>query len=227
MLDAPVQGQPPQVTTARLALDFNLAPLVEMDPSWVEVLGVGAAYSTLSSCRQSKPWLAQHLLDTMQVSDVFWTDFSRPRARLALLDGATLQRVLLYVGVCLRHDELRGELDGAVISRIRASIGEDAFEFAIGGAPLIAAGAHFERSVTLTEPRLHFMVTGAAYAIDPRAARVPAYLQRLSLRLPKSVADGFSRALATSGPCDSDAALPPLVRRIVTEIAEPWLPFFD
>lgn len=210
----------------RAILDFNFAPIASLDPSWLKSLPHGALIAQLAPIAASRSWLSAHLLQSSALSDQVWNDFSAARTRLALMDRDDLQRLLLLVGVALRHKEIRMEIDGSRIQRLRASIGKAAHEFALRSAPLFAPSTSFSCDDALDEPRDRFVLVGACYALDVHAARDPAYLTRLAWRLPEPVFDKLGQFVDQHATENAEQALPPLVRRLMKETAPQWLPMF-
>ncbi len=211
----------------RETLDFNLAPIGYLDPSWYEAFDHGPLMRALSFRPASRSWLSRRLLEDANLNAMHWTDFRRPRTRIALLDRESLQRVLLHIGLVLAHDTLRTELDGAAVKRLRRSVGAGALDFAIRSGPLLAPPLDVNLIDGPEEPRLRFMFVGARHALDPQAATAPAYRARLAWKLPAVLAEPLA---APSWPQAGDpkgGSVPRLVGRLIKELAPEWLPLFD
>ena len=208
------------------ALDFALAPARYVDPSWLADAPHGEAYRRLAGAGACGRRLSRWLIDSFRLAEVDLALFEAPRARLALLDRASFERVTLHVGAALRGDELRGVLSGAERTRIREAIGPEAFAFATAGSLLLGQPPAFgfephERSLPT-----RLIAIGAAFSLSPVAWADPAYVGRVRLKLPKPLARELLGDWTARADLPPDPALPPLTRRVLRECAPQWQPLF-
>lgn len=212
---------------AERTLSFNLMPCLEMDETWLAFFSHGQVCSAIGDNPDAESQIAQYLLDTFNLTNQYWCEFSAPRMRVALLDRYTLQKVCLYVGLVLRGAELRAEVSRAALERLRRDIGGEAMDFLFKTAPLIGAPRALAVNMGADDTRLDLMALGASYSIHYAAADDNAYTKRFLMRLPQKSADAFQRYLESVDPDEKSDALPPVTRRVIKEAAPQWLALFN
>ena len=225
MNDLVTLSQDPFLTERTLS--FNLMPLYELDESWLESVPHAQTCLFANETIDAEQWLSQYLLDTFDLTSKYWWDFSAPRARLALLDRHTLQDVCIHIGLVLRGDELRAEVNGATIKKLREGIGKRAMDFAFKTAPLIGTPPKFVLRHRADDALLDLMLLGAAYAIHVKAAADSAYATRFLLRLPYRLSTHLEQYIKDPESHESSDTLPPITRRVMKEVAPQWLPLFS
>lgn len=211
---------------AERTLSFNLMPLYELDQSWLESVPHVQTCLMASEIVDAEQWLSRYLLDAFDLTDRYWCDFSAPRARLALLDRRALQDICIHIGLVLRGDELRAEVNGATLKKLRDGIGAEAMDFAFKTAPLIGSPPKFALRHYTNDMLLDVMLLGAAYTIHLKAASDSAYATRFFLRLPRSLSKLLQDFIENPNNNESSDGLPPLTRRVIKEVAPQWLPLF-
>lgn len=72
------------------------------------------------------------------MADTLPVDFDTPAARLALLDGETLDRLSLRLGLVIDGAEVRRIITADAVKAVREALGTDAYSFAVQRAPLLA-----------------------------------------------------------------------------------------
>ena len=204
---------------------FNLDPLAQIDQSWLAGSPHATIFEDLSREPTPRPWLNRYLLRDAEIADDFWTDFSAPRARLALLDRSTLQRLLVRVGLVLNGDAIRKEFDGGKRRKFREQLGEDDFNFVMREATLLGRHAPLEANAGFGDQRLGFMAVGAAHALPHDLLASKAYRNRLAFRLPKDLVSTLEE-FATSARGGDSAPLTALSKKILQGVAPKWLPIF-
>ena len=216
------------VSAAALAA-FNLDPLFQIDGSWLAAHGDARAkvLKGLAPSREARPKLAKYLLDHHKLMGAWWTDFSSPSSRIALLDRDVLHTTLLRAGLFLKGGEIRRDLDGARRRATRAGVGDENMDFVLRAAPLLGRPEPMDYECDHIDPRHKFMALGLAASVDRKLLEERAYRVRLSLRLPKQLAATLSDL------ADADLSVPDpqsvslLTRRILKDFAAPWLTLFD
>ncbi|MEM8819252.1 MAG: SctK family type III secretion system sorting platform protein [Pseudomonadota bacterium] len=214
---------PPGVAEAMVA--FNLSPMRDMDPSWVPTLPNSSLIAHLSAVPRALSRYGHWLMAESGIAGRFIVEFS-PRARLALMSRADLQSLLLHVGVALRGNDIRREIDSKRIRATREAIGPELHDFALRMAPLygnLPSVDFASRSLGLKE---RCMLIGAIYACDATATADRAYLTRLCWKLPQPVAEPLLTSSWEERAVEPGAQLPPLVRRIIKDRFSKWLPLF-
>lgn len=216
------------VPAAALAA-FNFDPISQIDSSWLTGHG-GAGSEFLASLVRSpdaRSKLARYLMDHHKLTGTWWTDFSFPRSRIALLDRDVLQTALLRMGLLIKGDEIRRDLDGARRRTTRSRIGDEDMDFVLRTAPLLGHPAPVDHEFEHKDPRHRFMAFGLAASVDRMLLEESAYRVRLSLRLPKQLAATLSDLATTDRSLRGPPELSALIRRILKDFAPPWLPLFD
>ncbi|MEM9618007.1 MAG: SctK family type III secretion system sorting platform protein [Pseudomonadota bacterium] len=212
---------------AEKTLSFNLMPCVELDDTWLETPSHSQLYRVVRESSDAEPWLAQYLFDTFDIADRYWCDFSAPNTRLALLDRRTLQKVCLHIGLVLRGPEIRAEVNGTAIKKLRSAVGAEAMDFVFRTAPLIGVPPDFAFDAGVDDIRLDLIALGAAYAIRHEAARESAYITRFLFKLPREVSKILQDYSQTSDIHEKTDALSAITRRVIKEAAPQWLPLFN
>lgn len=215
--------------SAAALVAFNFDPISQIDGSWLAEHG-GAGSELLESIAHSpdaRPKLARYLMDHHKLTGTWWTDFSFPRSRIALLDRDVLQTVLLRMGLLIKGDEIRRDLDGAHRRTTRARIGDEDMDFVLGTAPLLGRPEPVDHEFEHTDPRHRFMALGLAACADRMLLEESAYRVRLSLRLPKQLAVTLSDLATADRSLRGSPGLSRLIRRILKDFAPSWLPLFD
>ena len=218
---------PKNALLAERTLCFNLMPLRDLDESWLDVAGYAEMFRMATDVANAERWLSRYLIDTFGLADRYWFDFSAPRARLALLDRRALQDVCIHVGLVLRGPELRAEVNGVAMKRLRQDLGAEALDFAFKTAPLIGAPEDFSLNAGVGDVRLDLMACGAAYAVHVKAAVDAAYARRFFLKFPQALSTPLQGHIEKSYNEEDDEVLSPLTRRVMKEVAPQWLPLFN
>lgn len=207
---------------------FNFDPLSQMDRSWLAEHGEAGSelLESLASNRDARPKLARRLLDHHKLTGAWWTDFSSALSRIALLERDVLQTVLLRAGLVVKGDEIRRDLDGGRRRATRSRIGDEDMDFALRTAPLLGRPKPIGYACDHADPRHRFMAFGLAASVDRRLLKESAYRVRLALRLPKQLADVLSDLADTGSPGGTQRP-GALTKRILKDLAPPWLTLFD
>ena len=216
------------VPAAALAA-FNLDPLSQMDSSWLTDHGNAGAklLESLGHSRDARPKLARYLLDHHMLTGTWWTDFSSPRSRIAVLERDLLQTVLLRTGLLVKGDEIRRDLDGARRRATRSGIGDEDMDFVLRTAPLLGRPQPIDYECDNADPRHRFMAFGLAASVDRGLLKESAYRVRLALRLPKQLAEVLSDLADAGGSPGGTQRLSKLTKRILKDLAPSWLTLFD
>ena len=208
---------------------FNFDLLSHMDRSWLAEHGEAGAelLESLASNRDARPKLARGLLDHHKLTGAWWTDFSSPRSRIALLERDVLQTVLLRTGLLVKGDEVRRDLDGARRRATRSRIGDEDMDFVLRTAPLLGRPEPIDYECDHTDLRHRFMAFGLAASVGRGLLKESAYRVRLALRLPKQLAEVLSDLADAGGSPGGTQRLSALTKRILKDLAPPWLTLFD
>lgn len=216
-----------QLSLADQTLLFNLAPVGYTHMSWYDTLPYGTLCRTLSDRADGRPWVSQYLLEAQHVDTAYFTDFSEPRARIVLIGRKFLESLLLYVGVTLRSEEVRTEIDGRRLALFQRRLGRDVIDYAKQRAVLAGPIPEFDYEPAVTDPRLRFLMIGAAYSLSPRATGQTAYLRRVALMLPQDLSKKLADDLPQEVADPDNTGLPSVTRRIVKEFLPQWRHLFD
>lgn len=121
-----------------LIVDFALRPSRYMHESWAETLFTPELWDRLRQSRRAAPHIDQLILQDLGMADTLPVDFDTPAARLALLDGETLDRLSLRLGLVIDGAEVRRIITADAVKAVREALGTDAYSFAVQRAPLLA-----------------------------------------------------------------------------------------
>ena len=217
----------------KLALELMLQPATYLHESWYETLPNGELIRRL----RNEP--AATALVNRQLRDILALDLESPphefsgwRARLALLEGPALAQLSLYLGLALRSAALRNELLGARLRRLRETLGNEAFTFALKRTPFLGAIPDFPFEPQDDDPGIRFSLIGARFSILQVAQLSEALARRMVLKLPRNWAEDISPQSNsdvldnTPGERQDDAHLPPLLRKLIKERLPTWSPLF-
>ncbi|NJN46701.1 MAG: SctK family type III secretion system sorting platform protein [Candidatus Competibacteraceae bacterium] len=205
------------------ALTFNFHPVAYLHDSWFDTLPYGDLMRRLRTMPRAAPQVSRHLLQALGLEQDYWYDFSDRRTRLALLNGPTLERLFLYLGLTLRSTELRGELLGERLRPIKQAVGEDGFAFAVKRAPFLGGLPDFSFEPETDDPHTRFSLIGARFCADQLPAE--ALLKRMALKLPVAWSSLLT-ANPQPSPVTIDPSLPPLLRKLIKELMPKWTPLF-
>ncbi len=208
------------------AVVFNLAPATYIHDSWLETLPHGELVGILKREPDALASVSQFLLDALHLRDGYFCDFAEPRSRLALLDSAVLEKMFLYAGLALRSEEIRGEIDGVRLGRLREALGASALEFAVKRAPLLGKLPLFDYEPAASNLRVRLTLIGAMYALSPAHWNDPAYSRRVILKLPRGLSEELQSTLPEHPRGDPGPELPGLARRLIREFAPEWQALF-
>jgi hypothetical protein len=210
------------------ALTFNLAPAAYLHDTWLDEMPHGGVVGLLRHDRNAVIRVSRHVLGCFGLLDQYWNDFSDARARIALLDAPALETLLLYLGLAVRSKEVRNELSGEGVRRLRRAFGESAFSFAVKRAPFLGRIPDFDYEPGEREPRARMILIGARLVLPPEAMRESRFAQRVAFKLPKPLA---SEILATQGnPAHSGhdgGQMPGIAKTLIREFLPEWRPLFD
>jgi hypothetical protein len=222
MLDASL-GLPGALWREQILI-FNMQPVRYLHDSWYERLPHGEVLGRLRDSPRARAALSRHLLTTFELDGRYVEDFTNPWARLALLDGLWIERLMRRLGLALRSPSLRLELSGERLRRLKASLSTADWNFVTREAPLLGRIPTFlsEPSQLETDPATHFALIGTRFCVlQGLGALDEALTQRLALKLPADWAPALS---ATRVPRSTE--LPPILRKLLRELPPAWTPLF-
>ena len=147
--------------------------------------------SSLAPCLMSSPRTKSFLLSSLGVTPCFHDFPKEDGSRLLLLDGATLEKVVQWLGALACADELRRVTDGATVRALRAALPgvyPDVFGYT-------AYFREFGSRGDAEAPRLEERVPETGWGILLSAvAGLPASLvARLAFKLPKPLSAAAPR----------------------------------
>ena len=202
--------------------DFNFRPGTYVDPSWIADTVEPAVWTRLAGCARAEPKLSRYILERFELADRFWSDFSAPALRLALLEPGVLRRVALFTGLALSGASLRRIVLGAEVRRLKQEIGEDGYSFAVKRAPFLVGDIAGRVPAGAGGSRSDFEGLGAGCLAAALAGHGPAVTLRLLLKLPKHL---VRPAKEPAPPLPGDR-LAALLQKIALEVAPACSPLF-
>jgi hypothetical protein len=214
-------------------LRFNLRPLTDLHAdrladlvgTWVTPPGRARIAASRLGWRRLCQWAA----DSGRLPDGRWLDFREPRHRLALLDGASLDRLTLLVGAAACHPLLSRFVLGEEVRQLKDRLGPDVYAFALGTAPFLVGPAPEHPGLDridpiptpVADPAVTLRLMGRAYVRHCLHDAPEPLWQRLESKLPPA-----------PGPLPGPFTFAPdrawrLVYRVLTREAAPqWAPCF-
>ena len=163
---------------------WNFAP--QIHTSWIEDLEVGAAKGVFQALKLSNSQtFNRYLLSSLGVEPCFHTFPKDDWSRLLLLDGATLESIVKWLGAIACAAELRRVTDGKSVRELKASLPgvyPEVFTYTayFSGFALVAGNAD-ESNVTV-----RVETAGLTLLYSLLGACPAALVKRLKLKLPKS-----------------------------------------
>jgi len=178
--------------------------------------------SSLAPCLMSSPRTKSFLLSSLGVTPCFHDFPKEDGSRLLLLDGATLEKVVQWLGALACADELRRVTDGATVRALRAALPgvyPDVFGYT---AYFKGLDAVFVSRGDAESQRTEVRVTGTGYEILAAAlAGLPASLVlRLKFKLPRSL--GASAPLRETKPPPAEALRSAILKLLKLKFPEAY-----
>lgn len=206
------------------ALIFNTQPARYLHYSWYERLPHGALLDRLLDSPRARAALSRHLLTTFELDGCYVEDFANPWARLALLDGPWIERLMRRLGLALRSPSLRLELSGKRLRHLKSALSTEDWNFVTREAQLLGRIPEFnsEPQQPDADPTTHFGLIGMRFCvIRGLGALDAALIRRLALKLPADWAPVLNVARAPRS-----TELPPILRKLLRELPPAWTPLF-
>ena len=222
--EQPLLGLPDQ-RFLPLALEFNFLVAASVHASWLTGSPHAELLLSLREQRAALPWLSHYLADFLNLPEGYWTDFSSPLSRVALLQPAALESLCLHLGLALASASLRNELSGERVRRLKQALGQHEFLFATRRAPLLGVPPGFECEPDVGDPYQQYALTGARF-ISARLARMQVLRRRIVLKLPAAWGDALMTE-ASGHPIEGHREpMTPWVRKLINEAIPEWKPLF-
>jgi hypothetical protein len=121
----------------RVVHQFNVYPAAYANPGWFSTLVPGHLFGRLSKSRRGLSRLSGLLLQAHGLDKTAWYDFNLPQWRFALLPPQVINTLVTYGGLALAHRRIATMVDKAALARLKGSIGERAYQFALKRASLM------------------------------------------------------------------------------------------
>lgn len=206
------------------ALIFNTQPARYLHHSWCERLPHGALLERLRDSTRARAALSRHLLMTFKLDGRYVEDFANPWARLALLDGPWIERLMRRLGLALRSPRFRLELSGERLRHLKSTLSTEDWNFVMREAQLLGRIPvfHSEPQQSDADPATHFGLIGMRFCVlRGLGALDTALIRRLALKLPADWAPTLSVHRVPRS-----AELPPILRKLLRELPPAWTPLF-
>jgi hypothetical protein len=127
------------------------------------------------------------------IDDLGCYDFSEARRWLCLLSAEEVQRVMNYMGGICFAEEIRKVILGRELLKLKRTIGDDAYFFALRSASLILRAEVAERFQAAGETLVERVYNTGKTIIEMSLAGVPrAITQRFALKFPKNFGWNFT-----------------------------------
>ncbi len=124
-----------------LIYEFNLLPSRYIHPSWLEELWgeemEPALLDVLRSRGRGERRLSEIILTRLGMGRNFYFDFEDSSRRLALIDGATLEKLVFLVGLAVNYPSIARVVERKPLLALKSRLGERAYLFALKKAPFL------------------------------------------------------------------------------------------
>jgi hypothetical protein len=207
---------------ARLAA-FNTDPAAYAAPGWLEELAPPFVRERLLASARGRRALSRRLARARDLGGPVW-DFRDARLRLALVDGAALERAVFLAGLAANGAALAKVIDRDHVAALRAALGEADYAFALRRAPLLAgpAAAPFADPDAAADPAGAARRSGARLLAACLSGEAPGLLARVALRFAPDRGPKFS-----DEPHPDREAAGNVLRRILSrEVSPEWAALF-
>lgn len=214
----------PEPIWSQRALIFNTQPALYLHDSWHERLPHSVILNRLSDSPRARVALSRHLLTVFALEGRYMEDFTNPWARLALLDGPWIERLMRRLGLALRSPSLRLELSGERLRHLKLALCAEDWNFVTRETPLLGRipAFHSEPSRPDADPATRFGLIGTRFCVlQGLGALDEALIRRLALKLPADWAPTLHAARVPSS-----GTLPPILRKLLRELPPAWTPLF-
>jgi hypothetical protein len=214
----------PNAIWCERALIFNMQPAHYLHDSWYERLPYGEILGRLRDASRAHAALSRHLLTTLALDGCYVEDFANPWARLALLDGPWIERLMRRLGLALRSPSLRLELSGERLRHLKSTLSTEDWNFVTREAQLLGRipDFHSEPHQMDADSTTHFGLIGIRFCvIRGLGALDAALIRRLALKLPADWAPALS-----INRVPRSTELPPILRKLLRELPPAWTPLF-
>jgi len=208
-----------------LALTLNFDPCDFVHDSWIGSVPHGPLARRLRDEPAAAAPASRYLRWVLGLEGDYCGDFSTPHSRLALLDGTSLSRLSLYLGLVLRSRELRSEMRGERLRSVKHSVGNDAFAFAVKRAPFLGSIPDFPFEPDSDEPQLRFTLIGLGFCMTQVVGLNSGLRRRMMLKLPRDWRPAFEAAGFETKRRDDDG-LASIIRKLIKELLPRWHPLF-
>lgn len=121
---------------------FNIHPAAYAHPTWFEPLLPADLFLALRKTRRGATRLSKMLLQQHDLSNETCYDFEYRRWRFALLPSDVLAKLTLYCGLASLHRQIATLVEKEALGRIKKSLDEKDYLFAVKRAPLIIGQMH-------------------------------------------------------------------------------------
>ncbi|MTW22498.1 YscK family type III secretion system sorting platform protein [Allochromatium palmeri] len=206
------------------ALILNTQPTRYLHASWYEALPHRELARRLMACARAEAALSRYLLQSFELEGRYVENFSNPWARLALLDGPWIERLMRRLGLALHASRLRLELSGERLRRLKSALSAEDWNFMMRETPLLGPIPvfHSEPHRPDADPATRFALIGTRFCVlQGLGALDEALIRRLALKLPADWTPALSAARVPQS-----NALPPILRRLLRELPPAWIPLF-
>ena len=207
----------------RMVHSFNVYPAAYAHPGWFSALLPEHLLDRLRKTRRGARRLSDLLLETNGLSKETWYDFSHLWWRFALLPPRVIDMLITYCGLAFAHRRVATLVDQSALARLKRSIGEPAYQFAVKRAPLMVGRHRGMDSAGADHDDLgnHVRQLGAAYFLSHFNDAPTAIAGRLAFKFAPAMAGA-----AVNRTWD-EAGWPLFKRILVHEIDPQWQRLFS
>ena len=207
---------------SRLVHQFNVYPAAYAHPGWFSEFLPDRLLGRLRMTRRGVRRLSDLLLKAHGMEGETWYDFSQPWWRFALLPPGIIDTLVMYGGLALAHRRIATTVDKAALTRLKASIGKRAYQFAVKRASLMVGRAHHVDMDGLGQDDLghHIRQLGTTHFLSQFNNAPTAIAARLAFKF----APDMAGAAVNQVPDEADGSL--FKRILIHEIDSKWQRLF-
>ena len=165
--------------------EYNCCPARYMHSSHRDKLIPGSIFDLLIQTEKGERYLSEYLLTLLKIDRNEVIDFKDPDQRLVFYSAEKIETMVFYAGIVWNSILIRHMIDSQGLRRLRSSIGEEAYRFALHRAPFLLSRFDAVSPPHLPEDwRQDCMEIGIRLLFTCFRDAPEPFLKRLKLKLP-------------------------------------------
>lgn len=203
----------------KLVYLFNQAPVTYMNKERLSAEVPLPAVTQLMKDSVAQKKISAFMIKRLGLVESFF-NFEDPRLRIALLPGDVLEKLLLFAGAAIRHQEIQKIVLKKRLDELKQSIGEDVYFFATKKATLLTSMIPQMPHLEGTSMDRQGLIEVGKQGLEICLANEPqALVERLKLKFPAVLSLNFNQTVSNELKLKCWQFLQ---RLILKEIASEW-----